>query len=98
MEDELLKMKNLGKTSTQWLHAAGIHKTADLRRLGSIHAYKAVKNRGINVSKVLLYAIEGALTDKHWAELPQERKDSLAKQLEQLDSDLRKPFENTVEN
>ncbi|MCR8192734.1 TfoX/Sxy family protein, partial [Pseudomonas aeruginosa] len=25
MNDELLNLKNLGKTSTQWLHAVGIH-------------------------------------------------------------------------
>jgi DNA transformation protein len=97
MEDELLKMKNLGKTSAQWLHAAGIHKTADLRRLGSIHAYRAVKSRGIKASKVLLYAIEGALIDKHWAELPPERKDSLAQQLRQLDSDAKRPLETPLE-
>jgi DNA transformation protein len=42
MDDELLGMKNLGKTSVQWLHAAGIHTIADLRRLGAIQAYRAV--------------------------------------------------------
>lgn len=32
--DELLSLRNLGKTSVQWLHASGIHTAADLRRLG----------------------------------------------------------------
>ncbi|WP_049262315.1 TfoX/Sxy family DNA transformation protein, partial [Pseudomonas aeruginosa] len=31
MNDELLNLKNLGKTSTQWLHAVGIHSATDLR-------------------------------------------------------------------
>lgn len=34
MNDELQHLKNLGKTSAQWLHAAGIHNASDLRRLG----------------------------------------------------------------
>lgn len=77
MDDELQHMKNLGKTSVQWLHAAGIHSTADLRRLGAVNAYRAVKIRGFNVSKTLLYAIEGALQDQHWSALPLERKKAL---------------------
>ncbi len=71
MNDELLNLKNLGKTSTQWLHAVGIHSATDLRRLGSVGAYRAVRARGFRASKVLLYAIEGALLDVHWNELSQ---------------------------
>lgn len=92
MEDELLQMKNLGKTSAQWLHAAGIHNAADLRRLGAIQAFRAVKVRGFHISKVLLYAIEGALLNQHWCDLPLERKASLNRQLIRLDKDsLRRP-------
>jgi len=85
MEDELLRMKNLGKTSAQWLHASGIHSAADLRRLGAIHAYRAVRTRGFRTSKTLLYAIEGALLDRHWCELSHEAKASLNQQLIGLD-------------
>lgn len=81
MDDELLGMKNLGKTSVQWLHAAGIHTVADLRRLGAIQAYRAVKVRGFRASKALLYALEGALSNRPWSELPQEYKDSLDTEL-----------------
>ena len=77
MDDELQRMKNLGKTSAQWLHAAGIHNSADLRRLGAVQAYRAVRTRGFNVSKTLLYAIEGALEDQHWNALSIERKKAL---------------------
>ena len=85
MEDELLSMRNLGKTSAQWLHASGIHSAADLRRIGAIHAYRAVRTRGFRTSKVLLYAIEGALLDRHWYDLSTELKDSLNRQLIKLD-------------
>ncbi|MCF7534740.1 TfoX/Sxy family protein [Pseudomonas petrae] len=77
MDDELLGMKNLGKTSVQWLHAAGIHTIADLRRLGAIQAYRAVQVRGFRASKALLYSLEGALSNRPWSELPQEHKDYL---------------------
>jgi len=81
MEDELLRMKNLGKTSARWLHASGIHSAADLRRLGAIGAYRAVKTRGFRTSKSLLYAIEGALLDKHWCDLPVTHKQLLIEKL-----------------
>jgi DNA transformation protein len=77
MNDELLELKNLGKTSAQWLHASGIHSASDLRRLGAVDAYRAVKARGFRASKVLLYAIEGALLDINWNDLPAAHKAEL---------------------
>lgn len=82
MHDELQEMKNLGKTSAQWLHAVGIHNASDLRRLGSVSAYRAVRARGFRASKVLLYAIEGALLDVHWKDLSPDHKASLNGQLD----------------
>ena len=84
MNDELQHLKNLGKTSAQWLHAVGIHSAADLKRLGAVDAYRAVKARGFRASKVLLYAVEGALLDVHWNDIPVERKDALNQQVENL--------------
>lgn len=84
MNDELQHLKNLGKTSAQWLHAVGIHSISDLRRLGAVDAYRAVRTRGFRASKVLLYAIEGALLDVHWNDVPPERKDALNYQLDAL--------------
>ena len=84
MIDELQHLRNLGKTSAQWLHAVGIHNLSDLKRLGAADAYRAVKARGFRASKVLLYAIEGALLDVHWNDVPAERKEALNKQVEGL--------------
>nr|WP_298170050.1 TfoX/Sxy family protein [uncultured Pseudomonas sp.] len=82
MNDELQHLKNLGKTSAQWLHAVGIHSVNDLRRLGAVGAYSAVRARGFRASKVLLYAIEGALLDVHWNDLTPAHKAQLNEQLE----------------
>ena len=84
MNDELQHLRNLGKTSAQWLHAVGIHNLSDLKRLGAADAYRAVKARGFRASKVWLYAIEGALLDVHWNDVPAERKEALNKQVEGL--------------
>jgi len=81
MNDELQHLKNLGKTSAQWLHAAGIHSASDLRKLGAVGAFQAVKTRGFRATKVLLYSIEGALLDMHWNDLPAEHKQKLNQQL-----------------
>lgn len=84
MNDELQLLKNLGKTSAQWLHAVGIHTGADLRRLGAAAAYRAVRERGFRASKVLLYAIDGALQDIHWNELSASRKAELNGQVNDI--------------
>jgi hypothetical protein len=47
MNDELQHMKNLGKTSAQWLHAVGIHSASDMRRLGAVGAYRP-SGRGVS--------------------------------------------------
>ena len=83
MNDELQGMKNLGKTSAQWLHAVGIHTPSDLRRLGAVEAYRSVRARGFRASRVLLYAIEGALLDIHWNQLPEAHKAELNARLHQ---------------
>ncbi|WAJ36601.1 TfoX/Sxy family protein [Pseudomonas sp. GOM7] len=83
MNDELQRLKNLGKTSAQWLHAVGIHTAGDLRRHGAVGAYRAVRSRGFRASKVLLYAIEGALLDIHWSELSATHKAALNGELQE---------------
>ncbi|WP_228483026.1 TfoX/Sxy family DNA transformation protein, partial [Pseudomonas aeruginosa] len=48
----------------------------------SVGAYRAVRARGFRASKVLLYAIEGALLDVHWNELSPDHKAALLGELE----------------
>ncbi len=67
----------------------GIHSATDLRRLGSVGAYRAVRARGFRASKVLLYAIEGALLDVHWNELSPDHKAALLGELETFPCETR---------
>lgn len=69
LDSELLHLKNLGVASVNILRAVGISSIEDLRQLGAVETYTRIKRRGISVSKVMLYALEGALIDTHWKDL-----------------------------
>lgn len=81
-ESELLELKNLGIASVNILRAIGVNNYEDLKKLGSVEAYRRIKERGINVSKVMLYALEGALLDVHWKDINPEHKARLVAQTE----------------
>ncbi len=69
MQTDLMALKNLGNTSVNWLFAIGIHNRDELAHVGAVEAYNRIRQRGIRVSKVLLYSLHCALHDLHWTEL-----------------------------
>lgn len=71
------KIRNIGPKSAAWLRQVGVHTQADLERLGAVETYLRVKRAGFRASLNLLYALEGALTGCHWAELSAERRGEL---------------------
>jgi DNA transformation protein len=85
---ELLKLKNLGMASVNILRAIGINSYDDLKRVGAVNAYQRIKARNINVSKVMLYGLHGALADMHWNDLPAEVKMRLVEEAEQRTASL----------
>ena len=87
---ELLELKNLGMASVNILHAIGVNTRNDLAQMGAVEAYRRVKSRGIQVSKVMLYALQGALMDVHWNELSADMKADLVTQAERSAPELRR--------
>ncbi len=83
---ELLQLKNLGMATVNILQAIGINTVEDLRAVGAVEAYKRIKARDINVSRVMLYALQGALMDVHWNDLPPELKSQLVEEAERENS------------
>jgi len=81
-QGELLGLKNLGMASVNILHAIGINSYEDLTKMGAVEAYKRIKSRGIHVSKVMLYALQGALMDVHWNDLSPDLKAQLVEEAE----------------
>ena len=74
---------NLGPTSSKWLAAVGIHDRRDLETVAVINAYNLCKAHGYNVSLNLLWALQAALMDMPWTQLPADIKDQLRQRLEQ---------------
>lgn len=72
----------LGPRSTAWLAAVGIRDRRDLERIGALDAYKLVKAHGYNASLNLLWALQAALLDIHWTQLPAGVKRALRQRLE----------------
>lgn len=83
MESDLQTLKNLGNTSVNWLRAVGITSRDELARIGPVAAYNRIRDRGIRVSKVLLYSLHGALLDTHWNELSADLKQQLITEADQ---------------
>jgi DNA transformation protein len=76
------KLRNLGKASSQMLLSAGIRSEEQLRAMGAVSAYIAVKAAGCAPSLNLLWAIEGALTDQDWKQVSRDERTSLLMQLD----------------
>ena len=77
---DLLELRNLGMASVNILRAVGVNNYQDLAERGAVETYKHIKSRGIHVSKVMLYALQGALMDIHWNDLPPALKTQLVEE------------------
>lgn len=76
-------MKNIGPKSRQWLTSVGIYTLDDIVSLGVVQTYKRVKAAyPEKVSLILVYALQGALLDLPWNELPPDMKEELKGQVE----------------
>ncbi|HLF72889.1 MAG TPA: TfoX/Sxy family protein [Anaerolineales bacterium] len=77
-------MKNIGPKSRQWLASVGVHTLDDVVRLGVVETYKRVRAAyPEKVSLNLLYALQGALLDLPWNEVPPDIKEELKQQVEE---------------
>lgn len=65
-------LPNLGPVSAAMLRAAGISTLAKLRRTGSAKAFLKVRATDKRASLNLLWALEAALTGRHWREVARE--------------------------
>ncbi len=65
------------------LAAAGIDQPEQLATRGAVAAYLAVCASGARPSLNLLWALEGALTDRDWREIAAQERLSLLTQLEE---------------
>jgi len=86
-----LKMRNIGPKSAAWLRQVGLRTPEDLAAAGPVDAFMRVKRAGFKPSLNLLYALEGALCDCHWQEVPEERRAQLVEEAEAAIAELPPP-------
>lgn len=75
-------MRNLGPVSMEWLKTIGVETREELETLGVVEAYLRIFDVGFKPSLNLLWALQGAVLDVHWAQIPQDMKNSLKAALE----------------
>ncbi|HZG56244.1 TfoX/Sxy family protein [Paenibacillus sp.] len=75
------RIRNMGDVGARWLASVGITTLEELAAVGSVEAYWRIREKHDGVNIVALYAMEGALLDMHWNELPPEVKDALHEQV-----------------
>ena len=76
------KLRNIGPKSAAWLRQVGLRTYDDIAAAGAVDAFLRVKRAGFRPSLNLLYALEGALSDCHWQEIPEARRHILIVELE----------------
>lgn len=71
------KMRNIGPKSAAWLRQVGLRTLDDISHIGVVEAFMKVRRAGFKPSLNLLYALEGAVLDCHWQEVPDARRTEL---------------------
>ena len=80
---ELSKLKGLGPKSERCLNEIGIHTRQDLEETGPIRAFLRLKKEGRTPPSLnFLYAMIGALEDRHWTEIARTRRQQLLLELD----------------
>ena len=77
-------MKNLGPSTVNVLNSIGIRTQQELQAVGSVQAYRRIRQKGVHVSRALLYAMEGALLDMPWQSLDPALKVQLVQMAERI--------------
>lgn len=86
-----LKLRNIGPKSAAWLRQVGVRTREDLATIGVVGAYMKVRRAGFKPSLNLLYALEGALADCHWQDVPEARRAELVQAAEAAIAQLPPP-------
>ena len=80
MPSDLVKLKNIGAKTAAKLADVGVMSAAQLKELGAAEVFKRLRTqRQVNVA--MLWALQGALLDLPWYDLPPEIKQALLDEL-----------------
>jgi DNA transformation protein len=80
----LIELKNIGKKIASRLNKIGIVSEDELRHVGALGAHQMIKEKYSEETLPVcyyLYSFEGALIDKHWNEISEQKKKQLKSQI-----------------
>ncbi|MCI5051125.1 MAG: TfoX/Sxy family protein [Candidatus Pacebacteria bacterium] len=66
---EVEDMMNIGPAMKRHLSSVGVYTKKELANIGPSVVYQKMKDKGLNVCKMTLYAMEGALISKNAIEI-----------------------------
>ncbi|NQV72266.1 TfoX/Sxy family protein [bacterium] len=73
----IIKLKNLGPASERMLAQIDVFTAGDIRTLSPALIYRILRDKGTPVSMNLIYALEAAISGRHWLELTSSEKQTL---------------------
>ena len=81
----IASLKNLGPKSAEQIVAVGIDGPDEIRELGAAEVFHRVKSRFPDSTSLnLLWALQGALMEVHWHDVPDEIKRQILAEAESL--------------
>lgn len=82
LSKELSELRGLGPRSVLLLARVGITSVESLFDVGSVNAYERLVRAGIPVSLNMLWALEGACSDRDWRDVSREDRTRLLWELD----------------
>ena len=80
---DLIRLKGLGKKSVECLQSVGIFTREDLMNVGPVAAFNRLTAApGISPSLNFLYAMVGALENRHWLDIAQNERTQVLNQFD----------------
>jgi DNA transformation protein and related proteins len=77
------ELSNIGPKTATWLESIGVKTLEDIEKLGAIEVYERLKLAyPEQVSLNALWALQGAILDMPWNQLPESVKEDLKRQLQ----------------
>jgi DNA transformation protein and related proteins len=83
MTKSIRELSNIGPTTTSWLETIGVKTLEDIEELGVIEVYQRLKLAyPEKVSLNALWALQGAVLNILWNQLPESMKEDLKQRLQ----------------
>lgn len=84
---ELSKLKGLGPKSEEQLNQIGITTLAELKAVGPVHVFLRLKQQSDRAPSLnFLYAMVGAIENKHWLEIAKTERCRLLTELDGIEA------------